>query len=235
MRIGILGAGHIGSALARYVVALGHQVKIANSRGPGTLRDVAAQTGAQPATVDEAARDAELVVVTIPMKAVATLPKPLFAGLGSDVIVIDTNNYYPSRDDRIEPVEAGQLESAWVAEQIGRPVIKAFNNIFAASFAANAAPKGSPKRLALSVAGDQQTAREKVLRLVDDIGFDPVDTGPLSESWRQQPGTPCYCKDFGADEMRRALAQADRARIAEYRAQADEAARPYFLAERLKR
>src|SRR3954471_5755107 len=116
MRIAIVGAGHIGSALARHWVALGHDVTIANSRGPDTLRDVAAQTGAEPVTVEEAVGSAELVVLSIPQKAVAALPKALFAGLGPDVIVVDTNNYYPSRDGRIDAIEEGQLESAWVAE-----------------------------------------------------------------------------------------------------------------------
>jgi 8-hydroxy-5-deazaflavin:NADPH oxidoreductase len=228
MRISIIGAGNIGSALARHWVELGHDVTIANSRGPDTLGDVAARTGARPVTVEEGVRRAELVVVSIPQKAVVALSKPLFAGLGPDVIVIDTNNYYPSRDGRIDAIEEGQLESAWVAEQIGRPVIKAFNNIVAPSLAGKAARPGSAGRLALSVAGDPESQRTKVLRLVDELGFDPVDAGPLSESWRQQPGTPCYCKDYGAAAMKEALAQADQASIAAYRTQADDAARSYF-------
>lgn len=230
MRIGIVGAGNIGSALARQWVALGHEVTIANSRGPDTLRDVAAQTGARPATIAEAVQGAEVVVLSIPQKAVAALPKAVFASLGPDVIVADTGNYYPSRDGRIDAIEEGQPESAWVEQQIGRPVIKVFNNIGAASLAGKAAPPGSAGRLALSVAGDSETARRKVLRLVDELGFDPVDAGPLSESWRQQPGAPCYCKDFGGAAMKEALAQADHPRVAAYRAQADEAARPYFTA-----
>jgi 8-hydroxy-5-deazaflavin:NADPH oxidoreductase len=228
MKIGILGAGHIGSTLARHWATLGHDVKIANSRGPETLGDVAEQTGARAVTVAEAVRSADVIVISIPQKAVVALPKDLFAKLGTDVVVIDTNNYYPSRDGRIDAIDHGQIESAWVSEQIGRPVIKAFNNIVAPSLAERAAPPGSPGRLALSVAGEPAAARSKVLHLVDELGFDPVDAGPLSESWRQQPGTPCYCKDLGAVAMKEALAAAVHARIAEYRAVADEAARPYF-------
>jgi predicted dinucleotide-binding enzyme len=228
MRIGIIGAGNIGSALASHLVALGHNVTIANSRGPETLTEVAARIGARPGTLEKTVESAEILVISIPLKAVATLPKALFASQDASVIVIDTNNYYPSRDGRIEAIEDGQPESAWLAEQIGRPVIKAFNNIIAPSLATKAAPRGSAGRLALSVAGDPDAARAKILHLVDELGFDPVDAGPLSESWRQQPGTPCYCKDFGAAAMKEALALADRGRISQYRAQADDAARPYF-------
>jgi predicted dinucleotide-binding enzyme len=228
MRIGIIGAGNIGSALASHLVPLGHDVRIANSRGPETLTEVAARTGARPVTLADTVESAEILVISIPLKAVTLLPKALFASQNPALIVIDTNNYYPSRDGRIEAIEDGQLESAWLAEQIGRPVIKAFNNILAPSLAKKAAPQGSVGRLALSVAGDPDTARSKVLRLVDELGFDPVDAGPLTESWRQQPGTPSYCKDFGAVAMKDALARADRGRISEYRAQADDAARPYF-------
>jgi predicted dinucleotide-binding enzyme len=228
MKIGVLGAGNIGSALARHGSTLGHEVMIANSRGPETLGDVARQTGARAVTARDAVGDAEIIVISIPMKAVTALPKRLFAFLRPEVVVIDTGNYYPSRDGRIDAIDEGKAESAWVAEQIGFPVIKAFNNIVAPSLAARAAPQGSPDRIALSVAGDPEESRARVLRLVDELGFDPVDAGPLSESWRQQPGTPCYCKDLGAAAMKEALARADRALIAEYRAQADEAARPYF-------
>jgi predicted dinucleotide-binding enzyme len=227
MKFGIIGSGNIGSALAKHLVQAGHEVTVANSRGPETLHEVTAATGARAGTVDEAVRGADIVVVSVPQKATPALAKA-FAGLGADTIVIDTNNYYPARDGRIAAIDGGQLESEWVAAQVGRPVIKAFNNIGAASLSQKAALPGSPGRLALSVAGDPPSARDKVLRIVDQIGFDPVDAGPLSESWRQQPGTPCYCKDYGAAAMKEALAQADHARIAACRTQADDAARPYF-------
>jgi predicted dinucleotide-binding enzyme len=228
MKIGILGAGNIGSTLARQWRASGHEVTIANSRGPETLRDVASQTGARAGTVEDAVKEAEVIVISIPQKAVMALPRAAFANLPPDVVVIDTNNYYPSRDGRIDAIEQGQPESAWVTEQIGRPVIKAFNNIVAPSLASKGAPQGAAGRLALSIAGDDAAARAKVAGLVDQLGFDPVDAGPLAESWRQQPGTPCYCRDLGAAAMKAALAQAERARIAAYRSQADDAARAYF-------
>lgn len=231
MRIGIIGAGHIGGTLARRLTALGHEVVIANSRGPETLRELAAETGARAVTVEEAARGGEVVVVTIPQKAVPDLPKDLFAGVPEDVVVVDTGNYYPSRDGRINAIEAGQVESAWVAEHLGRPAVKAFNNIYCQSLLENGKPAGTPGRTALPVAGDEPAARQKVMRLVDELGFDPVDAGGLAESWRQQPGTPAYVADLDALRLKEALAAAERDRLPEYRGKADDAVRAFFAAQ----
>jgi 8-hydroxy-5-deazaflavin:NADPH oxidoreductase len=228
MRIGIIGAGMIGGTLVRRLTALGHEVSIANSRGPETLRDLAAETGAKAVTVAEAARTGEIVVITIPEQAVPKLPKDLFAGVPADVVVVDTGNYYPARDGRIDAIEEGQPESAWVAEQLGRPVVKAFNNIGFQSLLEKGQPRGAPGRIALPVAGDPPEAREKVMRLVDELGFDPVDAGSLEESWRQQPGTPCYAADLAAPRLKEALAATDRSRLSEYRNKANEAARAFF-------
>ena len=132
MQIGIIGAGHIGGTLTRRFRALGYDVAVANSRGPATLADLAAETGAQPVTVAEAAKGRDLVVVTIPEKNVATLPKDLLANAPASTVVVDTGNYYPKqRDGRIDAIEDGAAESRWVADQLGRPVVKAFNNIHA--------------------------------------------------------------------------------------------------------
>lgn len=232
MKIGIIGAGMIGETLARRLVQLGHEVVIANSRGPDTLRELAADVGGTAVTAAEAARGGEIVVVTIPQQAVADLPKDLFAGVPADVVVIDTGNYYPSRDGRIPAIEEGQLESAWVAERLGRPVIKAFNNIYFKSLLEKGTPKGTPGRIGLPVAGDPPEARAKVLRLVDELGFDPVDAGSLEDSWRQQPGTPCYTQDLEAPRVKEALAAADQSRIPEYRKAADDAVKAYFEAQK---
>ncbi len=226
MNIGIIGSGHIGGALARHLTKLGHQVSIANSRGPASLADLAAETGATAATVEEAARATDVVVVTIPQKAVPHLPPGLFAG--SSAVVVDTGNYYPTRDGRIEAIEAGQVESEWVAEALGRPVVKAFNNVYAQSLDTRGLPAGTPGRIALSVAGDDAREKGVVLGLLDELGFDGVDAGSLAESWRQQPGSPAYCQDLDRAGLETALAQADPAQGATYRAQADEAARPFF-------
>jgi predicted dinucleotide-binding enzyme len=228
MKIGIIGAGMIGETLARRLAQLGQEIAIANSRGPETLRGLASEIGATAATALEAARSGEIVVITIPERAVPDLPRDLFAGVPADVVVIDTGNYYPSRDGRIAAIEDGQPESAWVAEQIGHPVIKAFNNIYFKSLLENGCPKGTLDRIALPIAGDPVEARAKVLRLVDELGFDPVDAGGLEESWRQQPGTPCYTKDLTAVQLKVALASAVRSLVPEYRKAADDAAKAFF-------
>jgi predicted dinucleotide-binding enzyme len=221
MKIGIIGAGNIGGALTRRFTALGHQVSVANSRGPESLAPLAKETGAKPVTVEEAARAGDVVVVTIPESKIPDLPKDLFAGVPRDVVVIDTGNYYPQqRDGRIEGIENGLTESQWVEQQLGRPVIKAFNNIYAQHLQDLGRPKGAPGRIALPVAGDDQRAKSIVLQLVDELGFDPVDAGSLAESWRQQPGSPVYANDFDAEGVRRALGQATKERKPEWRATA---------------
>jgi 8-hydroxy-5-deazaflavin:NADPH oxidoreductase len=220
MRIGVIGAGDMGRTLARHLVSLGHQVSIANSRGPESLTALAAGIGATPVSVVDAANAGDIVILAIPTKAVADLPRELFANAPGSVVVIDIGNYHPElRDGRIDAIDRGMLDSQWVAQQIGRPVIKAFNNILARSLLEKGVPRGTPGRIALPVAGDPMDARSVVLRLVDDLGFDPVDGGDLDQSWRQQPGTPAYCRDLDSAALRRALTEADRSRIAEYRAE----------------
>jgi 8-hydroxy-5-deazaflavin:NADPH oxidoreductase len=219
MKIGIIGAGQIGGTLTRRFTALGHEVLVANSRGPETLKDLAAETGARAVAVPEAVRGVDLVVVTIPQKNVPGLPAGLFADTDERVVVVDTGNYYPrQRDGRIEAIEAGLPESRWVEQQLGRPVVKAFNNIFARHLLELGRPAGTPGRIALPVAGDDEKAKAVVLRLIDELGFDGVDAGGLDESWRQQPGTPVYAKDFDAAGVRRALAGASKDRGPEWRA-----------------
>ena len=219
MKIGIIGAGHIGGTLARRLAALGHDVSIANSRGPDTLAGLAKDIGARAVTVRQAARAGEVVIVSIPMKSIPKLPKDLFAGVPADVVVVETGNYYPQqRDGRIDPIESGVTESRWVADQLGRPVLKAFNNIYARHLLERGKPKGAAGRIALPVAGDDPRAKNAVIRLLDELGFDGVDGGTLDQSWRQQPGTPVYGTDLDAAALRRALAEAKEERPPEFRA-----------------
>jgi 8-hydroxy-5-deazaflavin:NADPH oxidoreductase len=218
MKIGIIGAGHIGGNLTRRLRALGHDVVVANSRGPETLAELATETGATAVSVAEAARGRDVVIVTIPQKNVPTLPKDLLADAGG-AVVVDTGNYYPQqRDGRLDAIEGGMTESRWVEDQLKRPVVKAFNNIYAQHLLEGGRPKGDPKRIALPVAGDDAASKAVVIRLMDELGFDGVDAGTLDDSWRQQPATPVYGTDFDAAGVRKALAAAPRERPAEFRA-----------------
>ena len=220
MRIGIIGAGQIGGTLARRLTSLGHDVSIANSRGPASLAGLAKETGAKPVTVEQAARSGDVVIVTIPMKNVPKLAANLFEGVPDDVVVVDTGNYYPrQRDGRLDPIEKGTTESRWVSDQLGRPVVKAFNNIYAHHLLERGKPKGAAGRIALPVAGDDRRAKDVVIRLLDELGFDGVDAGGLDDSWRQQPATPVYGTDLDAEGVRKVLAEAKRERSPEFRAE----------------
>lgn len=220
MKIGIIGAGNIGGNLTRRLTALGHDVSVANSRGPGTLTALAEETGATPVKVEDAARGADVVVVTVPLKAVPNLPDGLLDGAAGGVAVIDTGNYYPQqRDGRIAAIEdEGLTESRWTAQQIGHTVIKAFNGTYAQDILDRPRPAGASDRLALPVAGDDEAAKRVVRELIDQLGFDTVDAGGLDDSWRQQPGTPVYGLQKGVDEVTKALAEAPRERSADFRA-----------------
>ena len=221
MKVGIIGAGNIGSALARKLRAIGHEVSIANSRGPETLRDLVAETGAHAVPATEAAKDADVVIVTIPQKNIPDLPAGVLDGAAAGAAYIDTGNYYPRhRDGRIEALEAGTPETQWVERQLGRPMVKAFNNILAQHLQDLGKPAGTPGRVALPVAGDDPAAKAKVSALIDELGFDVVDAGGLDQSWRQQPGSPVYLADLDTDGVRKALAAAGNERPDEFRATA---------------
>jgi 8-hydroxy-5-deazaflavin:NADPH oxidoreductase len=197
-------------------------VRVANRRGPDSLAGLAAETGAAAVSVKDAVHDVDLIVLTIPLKAVPELPSGLFAEVPARVVVVDTCNYYPRQcDGRIEAIEAGLPESRWVEQQIGHPVIKAFNNIYAKHLMEKGQPSGAVWRIALPVSGDDAAAKSVVLQLVNDLGFDPVDVGGLDESWRQQPGSPVYGKDFDAEGVRRSLFEARKERTAEWQGTAD--------------
>jgi len=206
--LGLIGSGRIGSTVARLAVDAGHDVVLSNSRGPETLADLVAELGprARAATGAEAATAGALVLVSTPLSAYPSLPAAALVGK----TVLDTGNYYPQRDGRIEEIEQGTPESVWVSRRLGRPVVKAFNNIRAQHLLEHGKPAGTPGRIALPVAGDDEAAKSTVLALVDELGFDPVDAGALAESWRQQPGTPVYGADLDADGVRAALAAATR-------------------------
>ena len=219
MKIGIIGAGNIGGNLTRRLTALGHDVAVANSRGPETLTDLVAETGANAVPVTEAARGAQVVIVTVPQKNVPDLPAGVLDGAAPGAVVVDTGNYYPQqRDGRLQAIEDGTPESRWVEGQLGHPVVKAFNGIQAQHLLDAGRPAGADDRRALPVAGDDATAKQTVIALLDELGFDGVDAGGLEESWRQQPGTPVYGASTDAGGVRGLLASASRERTAEWRA-----------------
>ncbi|QNP70065.1 NAD(P)-binding domain-containing protein [Streptomyces roseirectus] len=219
MKIGVIGAGNIGGNLTRRLTALGHEVAVANSRGPQTLGELAAETGATPVAVADAAKGAEIVVVTIPLKAIPGLPDDVLAGAADGFVVIDTNNYYPrERDGRIGEIEdTGITESRWVANHLGHDVVKVFNGTYAQDILDRHRPAGDPDRIAVPVAGDDPAAKAKVRALVEDLGFDTVDSGTIDESWRQQPDTPVYGLRAGVDEVEKALAEASPERSENFR------------------
>jgi predicted dinucleotide-binding enzyme len=202
MKIGIIGSGRIGGTLTRRLAALGHDVSVANSRGPESLTELARETGATAATAEDAVRDADLVAIAIPVKAVPDLPDL------SRKVVIDANNYYPSRDGRIEAIENGATSARWTAGQTGAVVVKAFNTIESSHLLALGRPAGDPARIAVPVAADDAQAKQIVMQLVEQLGFDAIDAGGLDESWRQQPGTPVYGTDLDAARARAGLAAA---------------------------
>lgn len=220
MKIGIIGAGNIGGNLTRRLTALGHDVSVANSRGPHTLGGLAEETGATPVRAEAAARGAEVVVVTVPLKAVPDLPSGLFDEAAEDVAVIDTGNYYPrQRDGKIEGIEdEGLTESRWTERQIGHPVIKAFNGTYAQDILDRHRPAGASDRMALPVAGDDEAAKRKVRALIEELGFDTVDAGGIDDSWRQQPDTPVYGLRGDTESVTKALAEASPERKPEFRA-----------------
>jgi len=197
--IGLIGSGNIGSTLARLAVAAGHEVVLSNSRGPETLADLVEELGprARAGTPAEAAAAGEIVVVTIPLKSYREVPVEELRGK----VVIDTNNYYPQRDGHIAELDD---ESTTVSEllQAHLPeshVVKAFNNINFVMLRELARPAGDPERSVLAIAGDDTAAKKAVAELIDDLGYDAHDVGPLSEGWRYQRDEPAYAELYSAD------------------------------------
>jgi hypothetical protein len=216
MKIAIVGTGNIGGALTRKLAKAGHHVVIANSRGPETLTELATETGATAKTVTAAVNGVDVAFVAIPFNRVPELPAGLFANLPPDTAVVDAGNYVPKqRDGRIGEIEDGLAESRWTESHYGHPVIKAFNTIAARSLAE---PAERTPRIAIPVAGDNARAKQLVLELVAELGYDPIDAGGLDESWRQQPGTPVYTADLDAEQAKKALAEASPERPEAWRA-----------------
>lgn len=205
MKIGIIGTGAIGGTIAKKMVAAGHDVKVYNSDEADKLKARAEELGASPSTKEDVVKNVDVVILSLPTLAIPSLSKSLFTNFPENVIVVDTSNYYPFRDAEIEELKNGKVESVWVSEQIGRPVIKAFNNLLAESLLNGGKKKGADDRIAMAIAGDNIESKKVISGLIDDAGFDAVDSGNLSDSWRHQPGTPAYCTELNAEELKQAL------------------------------
>src|SRR5438876_702968 len=214
MTFGVIGPGNIGEVIVRKLRDAGYPVKMANSRGPESLKDLGAKTAAIPVSLEQVVQDVDVLFLVVPQKAIPELPKGLLNKARKETIVIDVGNYYPFRDGRIDEIENGLTESVWVERQIGRPVVKLLNTIPSKALMAAGRPAGSRDRVALPISGDNTKAKEIVAQLIDRIGFDSVDAGTIAESWRQQPGSPVYCTNPTKEELRLWLKKVDRSSLA---------------------
>ena len=219
LNIAVIGAGVIGQPIARLLKAAGHTVKLANSRSPDTLADVAQRTGATAATIDDAVHNAHVVVVAVPTHAMPHLDKRLFMSLHPTTIVLDVSVYEPSTDGRIEELEGEEamVESRWVETQLGRAVIKVFNTVDAYTLDKRGQPSSTDGRIALPISGADAVHKATVIALLDQMGFDGVDAGSVDDSWRQQAGTPVYCVNLDREGVRGALLKAERSKSAAVR------------------
>jgi 8-hydroxy-5-deazaflavin:NADPH oxidoreductase len=223
MNIGVIGTGDIGGVIVRKLRNAGYAVKMANERGPESMKDLAAKTGAIPVSVEEVVQGVDILFLVLPQKAFPALPKGLLNKAKKETIVIDVGNYYPWRDGRIDEIESGLAESAWVEKQIGRPIVKVLNSIVYKAFAAAGRPTGSRDRVALPISGDDPRAKQIVAQLIDRFGFDSVDIGTIAESWRQQPGSPIYCVNPTKEELQQRLKTVDRSSLVTNREKSSEA------------
>ncbi|WP_455835704.1 NADPH-dependent F420 reductase [Pseudarthrobacter siccitolerans] len=208
-----LGAGTIGSTVARKLSAAGHDAMVANSEGPATIDPQILVSGARAVVADEVVEDVEVLVSSIPLNRMVGVA-PLLRRIAGDAVLIDTSNYYPARDGCIAAIDDGQVGSVWVSEMLGRPVAKTRNAIGSGSLAAKGTEKASPARIAIAVAADRDPDREVARGLVNDTGFDPFySKGSITDPCRHQPGSPAYSTNLSYQEIEVALALADRDRI----------------------
>ncbi len=207
MRFGIIGAGPIGTSISRKLVKNGHNVKIADARGIEHLQGK--EIAGTPVSVENIISNIDILIISIPFHVIPSI-RNIVDKAGEDVIVVDTSNYYPFRDNRIEEIENGIVESVWVSNQLGRPIIKALNNQLAYTLENKRTPKGTSGRIAMAIAGNDLSQKLIIMEVVNELGFDAVDSGSLSDSWRQQPGTPAYCTELTKEGLMNALNKANK-------------------------
>jgi 8-hydroxy-5-deazaflavin:NADPH oxidoreductase len=207
MRFGIIGAGSIGSIISKKLVKNGHDVKIADARGIERLEGK--ELAGTPVRVEDAIKNIEVLIISLPIEAMPSI-RNIIDQVEEEVIIVDTSNYYPFRDGKIKEIENGMVESVWVSNQLGRPIIKAFNNLLAHTLENEGTPEGTSGRIAIAIAGNDLSQKQVIMDVVNELGFDAVDSGSLSDSWRQQPGTPAYCTELTKDELTNALEKANK-------------------------
>ena len=207
MKITVIGSGAIGGNLATRLSEAGHDVAVADARGIHAVRDDVLASGARAVEMRDAVEDRDVIVLAIPFAVQQNLAE-VITRVPESTVVVDTTNYYPALVGPVDAVDAGQVESAWSQEALGRPIVKAWNAALAGTQQTKGLPAGAPGRIAIPVAADSSDDRAKVMQLVDDTGFAPYDAGVIAESWRQQPGTPAYCTELGYDDLGKALAAA---------------------------
>ena len=208
MKIGIIGAGPIGATLSHKLNAKGHHVKVADARTLSRLKDK--DIAGEAVALEQLGQDIDILIISLPLAVVPEI-KEMVSQLNNDVIIVDTTNYYPFRDAKITEIEEGMPESVWVSEQLGRDVIKAFNNQLAYTLAQKGSAQKGDSRIAMAVAGNDDLQKEIIMNIVDEVGFDAVDNGSFQNSWRQQPGTPAYCTELTSEDMKKALEIANKA------------------------
>lgn len=207
MRFGIIGAGPIGSNISRKLVKNGHDVKIADARGIERLEGKEI-TGA-PVSVEDVIKNIDVLIISIPSYALPSI-RSVVDKVGEEVVVVDTSNYYPQRDSEIDEIENGMVESVWVSKQLGKPIIKAFNNLLAYTLEHGGTPEGTTGRIAIAIAGDVLSQKQIIMDVANELGFDSIDSGSLIDSWRQQPGTPAYCTELTKEELTKSLKKANK-------------------------
>lgn len=207
MRFGIIGAGPIGTIISRKLVKNRHDVKIADVRGIERLDGK--EIAGTPVRVEDVITNIDVLIISIPVNVMPSI-RNILDKAGEEVIAVDTSNYYPYRDNKIEEIENGIVESIWVSNQLGRSIIKAFNNQLAYTLENKGTPEGTSGRIAMAIAGNNLTQKQIIMDVVNELGFDAVDSGSLSDSWRQQPGTPAYCTELTKEELTEALKKANK-------------------------
>jgi len=207
MRFGIIGAGPIASNIAKKLVGNGHDVKIADARGIERLEGK--ELAGTPVSVEDVITNIDVLVISIPFHALPSI-RNIIDKVGEEVVVVDTSNYYPQLSGKIEEVENGMVESVWVSKHLGKPIIKAFNNLLAYTLEHHGTPEGTNGRIAIAVAGDDLSHKQIIMGVANDLGFDSIDSGFLNDSWRQQPGTPAYCTELTKEELAIALTKANK-------------------------